>query len=64
MLQRDYNSDLELYVFSKAIAWDYEQQRPYKGDTIREERRMYPHLYFNLDILSDDGKFLTKSRIC
>lgn len=25
-----YNSNLELYVFSKTIAWDYEQERPYK----------------------------------
>ena len=51
-----YNSDLELYVFSKTIAWDYEQVRPYKGDTINEERRMYLHLYFNPEKLSDDGK--------
>ena len=51
-----YNSDLELYIFSKMITWNYEQERPYKGDTIREERRMYLHLYFNPDKLSDDGK--------
>ena len=24
-----YNSNLELYVFTKTIAWDYEQERPY-----------------------------------
>ena len=51
-----YNSDLELYVFSKTIVWDYEQVRPRKGDMINEERRMYLHLYFNPDKLSDDGK--------
>ena len=51
-----YNSDLELYVFTKTIAWDYEQDRPYKGDTIKAERRMYLHLYFNPDKFSDDGK--------
>ena len=51
-----YNSNLELYVFSKTIAWDYEQERPYKGDVIKEERRMYLHLYFNPDKLADDGK--------
>ena len=55
-----YNSDLELYVFSKTIAWDYEQARPYKGDTVREERRMYLHLYFNPDKFADDGKVLNK----
>ena len=51
-----YNSNLELYVFTKTIAWDYEQVRPYKGDVIREERRMYLHLYFNPEKHSDDGK--------
>lgn len=55
-----YNSDLELYVFSKTIAWDYVQARPYKGDTIHEERRMYLHLYFNPDRFADDGKALNK----
>ncbi len=55
-----YNSDLELYIFSKTIAWDYEQARPYKGDTVREERRMYLHLYFNPDKFADDGKVLNK----
>ena len=51
-----YNSNLELYVFTRTIAWDYEQERPYKGDVIKEERRMYLHLYFNPDKFSDDGK--------
>ena len=51
-----YNSNLELYVFTKTIAWDYERVRPYKGDVIREERRMYLHLYFNPEKHSDDGK--------
>ena len=55
-----YNSDLELYIFSRTIAWDYEQERPYIGDTVHEERRMYLHLYFNPDKLSDDGKIFNK----
>ena len=55
-----YNSSLELYVFTKTIAWDYEQDRPYKGDTLKGERRMYLHLYFNPDKLSDDGKIFNR----
>lgn len=55
-----YNSDLELYVFSKTIAWDYVQERPYKGDTLHEERRMYLHVYFNPDRFADDGKSLNR----
>ena len=58
-----YNSDLELYIFSRTIAWDYEQERPYIGDTVHEERRMYLHLYFNPDKLSDDGKIFNKKLI-
>lgn len=51
-----YNSGLELYVFSKTISWDFEQKRPLKGDVLKEDRRMYLHLYFNPEKLSDDGK--------
>ena len=50
-----YNSNYELYIFTKTISWDYEQKRPYKGDTIREGRRMYLHLYFNPENQSNDG---------
>ena len=52
----NYHSDLELYVFTKTISWDYEQVRPYKGDSIRGERRMYLHLYYNPDKQVDDAK--------
>ena len=51
-----YNSELELYIFTKTISWDYEQSRPYKGDTIKGERRMYLHLYYNPDKQVDDAK--------
>ena len=56
-----YNSNLELYVFTRTIAWDYEQERPYKGDVVKEERRMYLHLYFNPDKFSDDGKAFNRN---
>ena len=55
-----YNSNFELYVFTKTIAWDYEQKRPYKGDVINDERRAYLHLYFNPDKQADDGKNLAR----
>ena len=56
-----YDSDFDLYVFSKTIAWDYEQQRPYKGDTIHEDRRMYLHLYYNPEKQVDDAKIFNRS---
>jgi transposase len=51
-----YDSGYELYVFTKNISWNYEQNRPYKGDVINEDRRAYLHLYFNPDKKADDGK--------
>ncbi len=36
-------------MVSKMITWDFSLARPYKGDTIQENRRMYLHLYFNAE---------------
>lgn len=55
-----YNEDYELYIFSKTVQWSYEQKRPYKGDTISDERRMYLHLYYNPDKAADDGKIFSR----
>ena len=55
-----YNSNYELYIFTKTISWDYEQKRPYKGDTIKEGRRMYLHLYFNPEKYFNDGLVFNK----
>jgi len=42
-----YNENHELYIHSETIKWDYEQERPYKGDVLKDDRRMYLHLYYN-----------------
>lgn len=42
-----YNQDYQLYAYSLPITWDYVQERPYKGDEIKEKRRMYLHFYFS-----------------
>jgi|LSQX01.1.fsa_nt_gb transposase len=55
-----YDSNLELYVFSKTIAWDYEEKRPYKGDVIKRGKRMYLHLYFNPEQQVEDAKVFNK----
>lgn len=55
-----YDEDYELYVFTKTIAWDYAQKRPYIGDIIKDDRRMYLHLYYNPDKQVDDGKALNR----
>ena len=55
-----YNSEYEVFMFTKTISWDYEQVRPYKGDTIKDGRRMYLHLFFNPEKQADDSKLFAK----
>lgn len=55
-----YNSALELYVFSKRTSWDYEEERPYRGDSLKQERRIYLHLYFNPEKEVEDSKNFNK----
>ena len=59
-----YNSNLVIYVFNRPIAWGYEQERPYKGEVVKEERRMYLHLYLNPEKYSDDGKIFNIREFC
>ena len=35
------------YGIRRTLEWDYEQERPYKGDVIREKRRAYLLLFYN-----------------
>ena len=35
------------YGLCRTIQWDYEQERPQKGDVIRAQRRAYLHLFYN-----------------
>ena len=51
-----YNEEYEIYHISETIAWKYTQKRPYKGDEINEERRMYLHLYYNPEKAVEDAK--------
>jgi transposase len=51
-----YNRTYELYAQTVATTWKYEHKRPYKGDTITEDRRIYMHYYFNSDKAAEDEK--------
>ncbi len=56
-----YSKPHGLYAYSLPIAWDYVQDRPYKGDTLAEDRRMYLHLYFSPErALEDELAFTTR----
>lgn len=53
-----YNDQYGIYVHSETVKWDYEQERPYKGDVPSGDRRMYLHLYYNPErALEDEMNF-------
>ncbi len=49
-----YSQDYHLYMYCLPVTWDYVQDRPYKGDTIQAERRMYLHLYYSPERALED----------
>jgi hypothetical protein len=51
-----YNQSYQLYAYSLPITWAYTEDRPYKGDTIKESRRLYLHLYYAPDRALEDEK--------
>jgi transposase len=51
-----YNQTYHLYTYSLPITWKYVQDRPYRGDTIKEDRRMYLHLYYSSERALEDEK--------
>ena len=42
------------YGICKTIDWDYEQERPYKNDTLKSNRRAYLHLFYNAEKAAKD----------
>jgi hypothetical protein len=51
-----YNQAYQLYTYSVPITWNYVQDRPYKDDTIKADRRMYLHLYYSPERALEDEK--------
>ncbi|WP_459925999.1 IS1634 family transposase, partial [Desulfatiferula olefinivorans] len=52
----NYSQEYQLYSYSLPVTWDYTQDRPYKGDTIKADRRMYLHLYYSPERALEDEK--------
>jgi transposase len=53
-LYPNYDENTNTYGYTINSRWDYQRARPYKGDTVKEQRRMYVHLYYNIDKGADD----------
>jgi hypothetical protein len=59
----NYNKEYDTYMVCILIEWDYTQERPYKGDTIKRKRQMCLHLYFNSQKVVDGELEFTKKMI-
>ena len=52
--------DAETFGVTVPIIWGYRRKRPYIGDVVQEDRRMYLHIYFDtIRALDDERKFTT-----
>jgi len=52
----NYSSKHDVYGYTVPSEWDYEQKRPYKGDVLKEKRRIYIHLYYNIGKAAEDER--------
>jgi len=52
----NYSQKYDLYAKSTTMSWNYTQERPYKGDQIKGERRLYLHIYYNSEKATEDER--------
>ena len=52
----NYEPGLDTYGYTVPIECNYKQERPYKGDVVTEKRRMYLHLYYNIEKGAEDER--------
>lgn len=50
----NYDDSIRTYGYTVTADWDYTQKRPYKGDVIKEKRRIYIHYYYSIEKGADD----------
>jgi transposase len=51
-----YLPQYELYAHTVSTIWKYKKYRPYKKDTITQEKRVYLHYYYNIEKAAYDEK--------
>jgi transposase len=61
---KHYSQTYQLYTYCLPVTWDYTQERPYKGDTLREKRRMYLHFFYSPDRALEDEKAFNNRLAC
>ncbi|MDC3423650.1 IS1634 family transposase [Aquibacillus sp. 3ASR75-11] len=53
-LWANFKTQFGTYGICRKITWDYEQERPYKGDILKEKRRAYLLLFYNPEKAAKD----------
>lgn len=50
----NFDEQHELYATTVLAKWDYRQERPNKKDALTNKKRIYLHIYFNIDKFAED----------
>lgn len=56
----NYDGSIATYGTTVSSEWNYIQERPYKGDVIRDKRRIYIHYYYSIEKGADDEQAFDK----
>ncbi len=56
----NYDDGIATYGTTVSSEWDYVQERPHKGDAIKEKRRIYIHYYYSIEKGADDEQAFDK----
>lgn len=56
----NYDEGIATYGYTVSTEWDYSQERPYKGDIIKDKRRIYIHYYYSIEKGADDEQAFDK----
>lgn len=56
----NYDDSIATYGYIVFSQWDYTQERPYKGDVIKDKRRIYIHYYYSIEKDADDEQVFDK----
>ena len=56
----NYDESIETYGYTVQAEWDYTQERPYKGDVIKDKRRIYIHYFYSIEKGAEDEQTFDK----
>lgn len=58
-----YIPEYELYAHTIKTTWEYKLDRLYKGDSVKKQKRIYLHYYYNIEKSAHDEKVFDKRLI-